>query len=85
MRLSPPKACMTEYFFHTLRDQGSRSLNPRKDSPLLYLRRWGLDYPYLGGVEPQKRWLPLVGNSAHQEGSPLFTASRKRSSTARLR
>jgi len=64
MRLNHPEIRMTEYFFHALKDRESRSFNPREDSPLLYLKCWGSDYPYLHGFEQQKRWLPLVVNSA---------------------
>jgi hypothetical protein len=64
MRLSHPETYMTDYFFHTLKEQGNGSLNLHHDSPLLCLKCWGLDYPYLPGVEQQKRWLPLVVNPA---------------------
>jgi len=70
MRLGHPETCRTKYFFHTLKDQGSRSLNPHKESPLLYLKSWGLDYPYLCGVEQPKRWLPFVVNSAPSKTVP---------------
>ena len=70
MRLNHPETRMTEYFFHTLKDRGSRSLNPHNDNPLLYLKCWGSDYPYLRGVEQQKRWLPLVVNSAASKTLP---------------
>ena len=55
---------MTEYLFHTLKEQGSRSLNPHSGSPLLYLKCWESDYPYLREVEQQKRCLPVLVDSA---------------------
>jgi hypothetical protein len=70
MRLNHPETRMTESFFHTLKDQGSRSLNPYNHSPLLYLKCWGSDYPYLLEVEQQKRWLPLVVTSASSTTFP---------------
>jgi hypothetical protein len=62
MRISNLQARVTEYFFHTLQEQGSRSLNPQSGRPVLYLKCWGSDYPYLG-VEQQKQWLPVVMDS----------------------
>ena len=31
--------------------------------PVLYLKCWESDYPYLQGVEQQRRWLPIVVDS----------------------
>jgi len=70
MRLRDLETCRTKYFFCTLKDQGSRSPNPHKESPVLYLKCWGLDYPYLNVVEQPKRWLPFVVNSAPSKTVP---------------
>ena len=70
MRLRDLETCRTKYFFCTLKDQGSRSPNPHKESPVLYLKCWGLDYPYLYGAEQPKRWLPFVVESAPSKTVP---------------
>jgi hypothetical protein len=64
MSISNLETRMTEYMFHTLKEQGSRSLNPHSGSPLLYLKCGGSDYPYLREVEPQRRCLPVLLDSA---------------------
>jgi len=64
MRISNLQARVTDQFFFTLKDQGTQSLNPQRSKPLLYLKCWGSDYPYLQRVEEQKQWLPVVMDSA---------------------
>jgi len=60
MRISYLETRTNEYFYPSLREQRSRSINPHNDSPLLYLKCWGSDYPYLRKIEQQKRWLPAL-------------------------
>jgi hypothetical protein len=48
-----------DQFVLTLKEQRTESLTPYRRSPLLYLKCWGSDYPYLG-MEQQKRWLPVM-------------------------
>jgi hypothetical protein len=50
-------------FIIVLEEQESESLNPHQGRSVLYLKSWGSDYPYLQGVEQQKRWLPVPVNS----------------------
>jgi hypothetical protein len=51
-------------FVIVLKEQESESLKPHRAKPALYLKCWGSDYPYLQGLEQQKRWLPVVADSA---------------------
>jgi hypothetical protein len=45
-------------FLATLKDRGSELPSLQTGRPVLYLKCWGSDYPYLQGVGQQKRWLP---------------------------
>jgi len=46
-------------------EHGSESLRPDSSKPpMLYLKCWGSDYPYLQGVKQQRRWLPVPVASA---------------------
>jgi len=64
MRLSNLEKCVIDQFVLTLKEQGTESLNPHSGRPVLYLKCWGSDYPYLRGIEQQKRWLPVAMDSA---------------------
>jgi len=70
MRFSNLETRVIDPFFLTLREQGSQSINPQIRKPLLYLKCWGSDYPYLQGLGRQERWLPAVVPSPTQ--SPLL-------------
>lgn len=63
MRVSNLETYVIDQFILRLREQGRISINPQIRKPVLYLKCWGADYPYLQGVEPQKRWLPVVMDS----------------------
>ena len=47
-------------FHQTLRDTGAELPFSQTSKPVLCLRCWGSDYPYLQGVEQQRRWLPVA-------------------------
>ena len=50
--------------FVSLKDRGTELPYPQSAGPLLYLKCWGSDYPYLQGIEQEKRWLPAPMDSA---------------------
>ncbi|MGE5839963.1 MAG: hypothetical protein ACM34H_08500 [Deltaproteobacteria bacterium] len=49
-------------FLAALRDRRTELPYPQTGGPVLYLKCWGSDYPYLQGVEQEKRWVPAVMN-----------------------
>jgi hypothetical protein len=51
------------HFLIVINQQGSKSLYSHKSKPVLYLKCWGSDYPYLQAVEEKKRWLPVPMDS----------------------
>jgi len=51
-------------FLVALKERGAVFHNPQRSGSVLYLKCWGSDYPYLQGVEEQKRLLPAVVPSA---------------------
>jgi len=63
MRVTNLDTRVIDQFVLGLREQGRESFNPQIRKPLLFLKCWGSDYPYLQGVEQQKRWLPVVVDS----------------------
>ena len=63
MRTSNLETHGIDQFFLTLKQKGPESLNLQNGAPILYLKCWGSDYPYLQGREMQKRWLPVVVKS----------------------
>jgi hypothetical protein len=63
MRLSNLETHVIGQFLFTLKNKGTESLNPHRGRPVLYLKCWGSDYPYLQGLEQQKRWLPVPVDS----------------------
>lgn len=63
MRLSNLETHKIDQFVLTLREQGKASINLQTAKPVLYLKCWGSDYPYLDGLGQQKRWLPVLVDS----------------------
>jgi len=63
MTLSNLETHVCDQFLFTLKKKGTESLNPHRGRPVLYLKCWGSDYPYLQGLEQQKRWLPVPVDS----------------------
>ncbi len=59
MRTSNLENRVVYRFVITLKEETRESFNPQTRKPLLYLKCWGSDYPYLHGVEQQNRWLPV--------------------------
>jgi len=53
-------------FFGTPKDQRTDLPYSQSGRPVLYLKYWGSDYPYLQGVGEQKRWLPVAMRSSPQ-------------------
>jgi hypothetical protein len=51
-------------FLASLRDRGPDLPHSQSGKPVLYLKCWGSDYPYLQRVEQEKRWLPARIDSA---------------------
>lgn len=49
-----------DQFLAALKDRRTELPYPQIRGPVLYLKCWGSDYPYLQGVEQEKRWLPAV-------------------------
>ena len=64
MRTSSLEPSVIGRFLATLKDRGTDLPYPPNSRPVLYLKCWGSDYPYLQGVVQQKRWLPAVMDSA---------------------
>jgi hypothetical protein len=64
MRLTNLETHGIDQFLFTLKKTESESLNPHGGKPVLYLKCWGSDYPYLRGAEQQERWLPVPVDSA---------------------
>ena len=58
MRATDLDTRVIDQFVLTLKEQARESFNPQTRKPLLYLKCWGSDYPYLQRVEQEKRWLP---------------------------
>lgn len=58
MRVSNLETYMIDQFVLSLKERGRESVKPQIRKPLLYLKCWGSDYPYLQGVDQQRRWLP---------------------------
>lgn len=63
MRVTNFDTRVIDQFALTLKEQARESFNPQTRKPLLYLKCWGSDYPYLQRVEQQKRWLPALVDS----------------------
>jgi len=59
MRPSNLETSVIGQFLATLKDRGTELPYPQSIKPVLYLKCWGSDYPYLQGGEMQKRWLPV--------------------------
>ena len=63
MRTIVLETSVIDQFLATLKDRGAELPSPRTGRPVLYLKCWGCDYPYLQGVERQERCLPVPVNS----------------------
>jgi hypothetical protein len=63
MRPNHVEASGMGQFLTALREREMLLNNPQRSRPMLYLKYWGSDYPYLQGREMQKRWLPVVVKS----------------------
>jgi hypothetical protein len=48
----------------TLKERGTELPYSQSSRPVLYLKCWGSDYPYLQRVEQEKRWLPARMDSS---------------------
>jgi len=59
MRPNHVEASGMGQFLTALREREMLLNNPQRSRPMLYLKYWGSDYPYLPGTEQQKRWLPV--------------------------
>jgi hypothetical protein len=56
---------MVDRFLTAPIERRFESLKPEsRKPPMLYLKCWGSDYPYLQGLEQQKRCLPVPVDSA---------------------
>lgn len=64
MRSSNLEASVIGRYLAALKGRGTELPHLQSSTPVLYLRCWGSDYPYLQGVEQQKRWLPVPVDSA---------------------
>jgi hypothetical protein len=63
MRTNSLEPSVIGQFLGTLKDRGTELPYSQSSRPMLYLKYWGSDYPYLQGVEQQKRWLPVPVDS----------------------
>ncbi len=63
MRTSNLQTLVIGQFLATLKDRRAELPYPKSGRPVLYLKCWGSDYPYLQGVEQQERWLPALVRS----------------------
>ena len=63
MRTNSLESSVFGQFLGTLKDRGTELPYSQSSRPMLYLKCWGSDYPYLQGVEQQKRWLPVPVDS----------------------
>ena len=59
MRSSNFETSVIGQFLATLKDRRTELPYPKSSRPVLYLKCWGSDYPYLQGGEMQKRSLPV--------------------------
>ena len=60
MRTNSLEASVIGQFLSALKDRGTVLSCPQSNRPMLYLKCWGSDYPYLQATEQEKRWLPAV-------------------------
>jgi hypothetical protein len=63
MRPNHVEASGMGQFLAALRERETLLHNSQASGPMLYLKCWGSDYPYLQGKERQNRWLPVVVES----------------------
>lgn len=64
MRTNNLRTSVMGHFLATLEDRGTELPYLQGGKPVLYLKCWGSDYPYLQGLEQQKRCLPVPVDSA---------------------
>jgi hypothetical protein len=57
------KSSVFGQFLDTSKDRGTELPYFQSSRPMLYLKYWGSDYPYLQGREKQNLWLPVVVKS----------------------
>jgi len=63
MRTNSLESSVFGQFLGTLKDRGTELPYSQSSRPMLYLKCWGSDYPYLQGREKQNLWLPVVVKS----------------------
>jgi len=63
MRTTSLEPSVFGQFFGALKDRGTELPYSQSSRPMLYLKCWGSDYPYLQGREKQNLWLPVVVKS----------------------
>ena len=63
MRTNSLESSVFSQFLGTLKDRGTELPYSQSSRPMLYLKCWGSDYPYLQGREKQNLWLPVVVKS----------------------
>ena len=59
MRTNSLESSVFGQFLGTLKDRGTELPYSQSSRPVLYLKYWGSDYPYLQGGAMQKHWLPV--------------------------
>ena len=64
MRTNSLESSVFGQFLDTSKDRGTELPYFQSSRPMLYLKCWGSDYPYLQGREQQKRCLPVPADSA---------------------
>jgi hypothetical protein len=63
MRTNSLETTVIGQFLGTLEDRKTELPYSQSSRPMLYLKYWGSDYPYLQGRERQNRCLPVVVKS----------------------
>jgi hypothetical protein len=63
MRPNSLESSVFDQFLGTLKDRGTELPYSQSSRPMLYLKCWGSDYPYLQGREKQNLWLPVAVKS----------------------
>jgi hypothetical protein len=80
MRANHLEHAVIGQFFAALKDRRTDLPHSHNSRPMLYLKCWGSDYPYLHGFEPQTRWLPVPvdsplskpGHASKVQGKEVF-------------
>ena len=63
MRTNNLEPSVIGQFLGALKDRGTVWPYPQSGRPVLYLKCWGSDYPYLQRGEVYKNWLPVLVKS----------------------